>query len=55
MKRELVTSSNILELGYDEESRILEVVFHSGNVYQYFDVPPKCMRNSDRLLPLVST
>ncbi len=41
MHRLPVTSSNISEIGYDEERRILEVLFHSGSVYQYFDVPPQ--------------
>lgn len=41
MKRELVSSSNIAEIGYDEDRRILEVLFRSGGVYQYFDVPPQ--------------
>ncbi|MBM3118253.1 MAG: KTSC domain-containing protein [Chloroflexi bacterium] len=39
MKRESVSSSNISSIGYDSESRTLEIEFHSGGVYQYFDVP----------------
>jgi len=39
MKRTPVDSSNISSIGYDEESNTLEVEFHSGAVYQYFDVP----------------
>jgi hypothetical protein len=39
MRRQPVTSSNIAEVGYDENSRTLEVLFMSGNLYQYFDVP----------------
>jgi hypothetical protein len=41
MRRESISSSNISELGYDEDRRILEVLFHGGSVYQYFDVPPQ--------------
>lgn len=41
MRRQAVTSSNISEVGYDETSRILEVLFSNGSVYQYFDVPPQ--------------
>ncbi|WP_117179044.1 KTSC domain-containing protein [Mariniflexile rhizosphaerae] len=25
-------------VGYDKEARILEIEFHNGAVYQYFDV-----------------
>lgn len=41
MRRQAVTSSNISEVGYDENSRTLEVLFTNGNLYQYFDVPPQ--------------
>ena len=41
MRRQAVTSSNISEIGYDENSRTLEVLFTNGNLYQYFDVPPQ--------------
>jgi uncharacterized protein len=34
-----VDSSNISSIGFDENSNTLEVEFHSGAVYQYFDVP----------------
>jgi hypothetical protein len=33
-----VDSSNINSIGYDEESSTLEIEFHSGAIYQYFDV-----------------
>lgn len=39
MKRQTVSSSNISSIGYDPESCILEIEFHNGSVYQYFDVP----------------
>lgn len=41
MRRQTVISSNIAEIGYDENSRTLEILFNSGSVYQYFDVPPQ--------------
>ena len=39
MFRQAVSSSNIHSIGYDYESHTLEIEFHSGGVYQYFDVP----------------
>ncbi len=39
MIRQPVSSSNISSIGYDPESRTLEIEFHSGGVYQYFNVP----------------
>ncbi len=39
MKRIPVHSSSISELGYDPDTMTLEVSFHKGDVYQYFDVP----------------
>jgi len=39
MERNPVNSSNISSIGYDADSYTLEVEFHSGAVYQYFDVP----------------
>lgn len=39
MRRETVSSTNISEIGYDNDRRIVEVVFKSGTIYQYFDVP----------------
>lgn len=39
MRREAVTSTNVAEVGFDANSRILEVQFKTGAVYQYFDVP----------------
>lgn len=38
MNRVPVDSSNIASIGYDENSSTLEIEFHSGAVYQYFDV-----------------
>lgn len=39
MNRQLVRSSNIRSIGYDQEKLILEIEFHSGGIYQYFEVP----------------
>lgn len=39
MNRTSVSSSNLNSIGYDEESRILEIEFNTGSVYQYVDVP----------------
>ncbi|MBU0569173.1 KTSC domain-containing protein [Patescibacteria group bacterium] len=39
MERISVSSSNIFSIGYDAQSRILEIEFTSNEVYQYFDVP----------------
>lgn len=35
------TSSNISSLRYETDSLTLEVGFHNGGVYQYYDVPPQ--------------
>lgn len=34
-----VSSSHIRAIGYDASSKILQVLFHDGHVYQYLDVP----------------
>ena len=39
MDRIAVQSSNVAEVGYDPSTMVLEVAFHRGGVYQYFDVP----------------
>lgn len=31
----------IAEIRYDDERNLLEVLFHNGRVYRYFDVPPE--------------
>lgn len=33
-----VMSSNVVAIGYDAESKTLQVEFNSGTTYQYFDV-----------------
>lgn len=39
MNRTPVTSSTVASVGYDPKTQTLEVEFHNGSVYQYFDVP----------------
>lgn len=39
MERIRVSSSNVRAVGYDPEEQILEVEFHSGSIYHYFNVP----------------
>ena len=39
MERIPVTSITMASIGYDLESRILEIEFTGGAVYQYFGVP----------------
>lgn len=38
MERELVRSSNLKSIGYDDSNQILEIEFHHGGVYRYFGV-----------------
>ena len=44
MRRLLVESSVMRSVGYDASRQILEIAFHSGRIYQYFDVPPEVYR-----------
>lgn len=39
MDRNYVRSSNLRSVGYDADSMTLEIEFHSGGIYQYFNVP----------------
>ena len=39
MYRTQVNSSNIKSIGYDLPTKVLEVKFISGDVYEYYDVP----------------
>jgi hypothetical protein len=34
-----VESSNLKSVGYDEKTRVLEIEFHHGGIYRYYDVP----------------
>jgi hypothetical protein len=45
MNRTTVKSSFIQSIGYNAETRILEVEFKQGRVYQYFDVPKETYDN----------
>ena len=38
MERQLVASTNIASIGFDEPSETLEVEFFNGTVYQYYNV-----------------
>jgi citrate synthase len=39
MVREKVESTSLASVGYDAETQVLEVEFHSGSIYQYLNVP----------------
>lgn len=41
MHRHPVESSNIAAIGYDADSRTLEVEFKSGSTHQFHDVDPR--------------
>jgi lysyl-tRNA synthetase class 2 len=41
MRREAVESTTMKSVGYESKSKILEIEFLSGAVYQYLDVPKK--------------
>lgn len=45
MKRQAVESTVIDAVGY---TRVLEIRFESGRVYQYYDVPPRIFRGMMR-------
>lgn len=38
MHREQVSSSNIKSIGYESNSKTLEIEFKDGGIYQYFNV-----------------
>jgi hypothetical protein len=39
MDRAVVSPRTVLDIGYDEETAILEVVLQTGATYQYYVVP----------------
>ncbi len=39
MRRTPVSSTNLASVGYDPGSKILEIEFRQGSVYQYSNVP----------------
>jgi hypothetical protein len=51
LERLPVKSRILRSIGYDESTKILEIEFHTGLVYQYLGVPPKVyadlMRSSE--------
>ena len=40
MQLQTVDSSMVHAVGYDAATETLEVIFNSGKIYQYFQVPP---------------
>ena len=44
MKRQLIESSLLRSVGYDEASKTLEVEFTSGGVYEYYGVPAEAYK-----------
>lgn len=39
MDRQPVRSSNVVSVGYNECSQVLEVEFNTGAIYEYYGVP----------------
>ncbi len=39
MERTPVRSSDLAEIGYDEKSEILEILFRRGGIWQYHEIP----------------
>lgn len=39
MNRINVNSSNIISIGYDKDSQLLEVEFKKNSIYHYYNVP----------------
>ena len=39
MYRTPITSSNLKSVGYNAAEKVLEIEFHDGGIYQYFNVP----------------
>ncbi len=48
LERHAVKSRILRSVGYDEPTKILEVEFQSGLVYQYSGVPPKVYKDLER-------
>jgi hypothetical protein len=45
MKREFIDSEAFQAVGYDDGTETLEIEFHDGDVYQYYNVPPQVYRD----------
>lgn len=41
IKMQSVSSSNLVSVGYDEDSKTLRVVFKNGSTYDYSSVPQR--------------
>ena len=39
-----VNSTNLLSVGYDAETRTLEIEFHTRKIYRYYNVPSIVVR-----------
>lgn len=39
MNRQFVNSSRVKSIGYDKQSKVLEIEFFELGIYQYIDVP----------------
>ena len=50
MQRVSVVSSNITRVGYDEDEKVLEVMFNDGGVYRYVDVEPGTWENLQEVI-----
>jgi hypothetical protein len=44
MELRAMKSTNIAQVGYDESTKVLRVIFNSGSMYDYFDVDPQTYR-----------
>ena len=45
MNRQRVNSSNISAVRYNASDRTLEVEFHGGRIYEYFNIPASVYRD----------
>jgi hypothetical protein len=41
LERQPVKSRILRSMGYDDSTKILEIEFQNGRMYQFLDVPPK--------------
>ena len=44
-RHSIFDSSDIVSVGYDKPSKVLEIEFHGNRVYQYKDVPEEVFKN----------
>lgn len=44
MERRYIKSSNLRTVGYEAETRLLDIEFGSRSVYRYFEVPEQVYR-----------